>query len=38
MNEYAVAAFIPIFFDVLNLATGADVSLSKYDFPKLTMK
>ena len=38
MNEYAVAVFIPICFGMLNLATGADVSLSKYDFLELTMK
>ena len=39
MNEYAVVAFIPIFFGVLlNLALGEEVSLSKYDFLELTMK
>ena len=38
MNEYAVVAFIPICLGVLNLAIGADVNLSKYDFPELTMK
>ena len=38
MNEYAVAAFIPICFGMLNLAMGADVNLSKYDFLELKMQ